>query len=135
MIAIELLKGNSLKNSYKRIRKIDLSYFSNDCINRYDRILNNDINKYKLDDISSQGYIVSTLEATLWVLFNTQNYNQAIIGAINLGNDTDTVGACVGGLAGIIYGIDNINQQWKENIIKLDYITDLCEKFNIILNK
>ena len=74
-------------------------------IDKYYRILNMDISKLELNDISSQGYVVSTLESTLWTLLNTQNFNQAIIGAINLGKDTDTVGACVGGLAGIIYGI------------------------------
>ena len=63
------------------------------------------INKYSLDEIKSTGFIIDTLEATLWVLLNTTSYNQAIIGAINLGNDTDTIGACTGGLAGIYYGI------------------------------
>ena len=108
--------------------------FSSSTINRYNRILNNDISIYKLDEIKSTGYIVDTLEATLWVLLNTTSYNQAIIGAINLGNDTDTVGACVGGLAGIIYGVDTISKEWKKNLIKYDYICELCTKFDKVLN-
>ena len=85
--------------------------FSADCISRYSRILENDIRNYNLDEIKSTGYIVNTLEASLWVLFTTTSYDSAIIKAINMGNDTDTVGACVGGLAGIYYGIENINTQ------------------------
>ena len=72
---------------------------------------------------------------TLWVLFNTDSYNQAIIGAINLGNDTDTVGACVGGLAGIYYGFDKINVLWIKDILKYDYIIGLGEKFDEVLRK
>lgn len=135
LIAIELLKGKTLKAAYKKIKKLDFSAFSVDSVKRYDRILNEDLKKLKLEDISSQGYIVSTLEATLWVLLNTKNYNQAIIGAINLGNDTDTVGACVGGLAGIIYGFESINPQWIETILKYDYICKLCNDFDLLLNK
>ena len=66
-------------------------------MNRYYRILKKNINKYSLEEIKSTGFIVYTLEATIWVLLNTKTFNQSIIGAINLGNDTDTVGACVGG--------------------------------------
>ena len=78
---------------------------------------------------------MDTLEAALWVLLNTNSYNQSIIKAINLGNDTDTVGACVGGLAGIYYGLEKINQEWKNDLLKYEYIIDLCNKFNEILNK
>ena len=68
------------------------------------------------------------------MLFNTESYNQSIIGAINLGDDTDTVGACVGGLAGLYYGFENINKTWQKDLLKYDYIVDLCNKFNKVLN-
>lgn len=132
--AIELLKGINKNKAYKNIKKLDYTMFSQDTINRYDRILNKNISKLKMNEISSQGYIVSTLEATFWVLLNTDSYNQSIIGAINLGNDTDTVGACTGGLAGILYGADTINQEWKNDLIKYDYIVNLCKEFNKVLN-
>lgn len=67
-------------------------------------------------------------------MLNTKSYDEAIIRAINLGNDTDTIGACVGALAGINYGLNSINSKWKANLIKYNYIEDLCEKFNNILN-
>lgn len=43
------------------------------------------------------------------------NYNQSILSAVNLANDTDTVGAWGGGLAGAIYGLESINIEWKNN--------------------
>ena len=130
MYAIRLLNGDEKYNSYEYIKNLDYSMFSKDSLSRYDRILKNDISKLDINEIKSSGYIVDTLEATLWVLLNTSNYNQAIIGAINLGNDTDTIGACTGGLAGIIYGEDSINSNWKNSLLKIEYIQDLCDKFD-----
>lgn len=134
LFGIELLKGESFREAYKMIKSEDYSFFSKNCIGRYERILKNDISNYSIDDISSQGYVVSTLEASLWLLLNTESYNQVIIGAINLGNDTDTIAACAGGLAGVYYEYDSINKEWIKDIIKSDYILDLCEKFDKVLN-
>ena len=128
-LAIELLKGKELLQAYQEIKKLDYSYFTEDTIYRYERILNNDIGLYSINDISSNGYIVSTLEAVIWSLINSKSFNETIIKAINLGEDTDTVGACVGGLAGIYYGIENINQKWKDNILRYDYIINICKEF------
>lgn len=134
LLGIELLKNRSLKEAYNNIKSVNYSMFSDDCISRYSRILENEISNYNLDEIKSTGYVVDTLEATLWVLLTTTSYDSAIIKAINMGNDTDTVGACVGGLAGIYYGIEQINEEWKKDLIKYDYIEELCNNFNKILN-
>ena len=135
MYAIELLNSKNLLQSYKKIKEIDYTkYFSEESIAKYSRILKNNIFEYKLDEISTSGYVVDTLEAVFWVLLNTNSYNEAIIGAINLGDDTDTVGACLGGLAGIYYGLESISSKWKNDLLKYDYISDLCDKFNKILN-
>ena len=135
MYGIELLSNKNLTQAYEKIKKIKYNtYFSEKTIDRYERILKKNIKKYSLDEIKSTGFIVDTLEATLWFLLNTNSYNQSIIGAINLGNDTDTVGACVGGLAGIYYGLENINKTWQSELLKYDYIVELCDKFNEVLN-
>lgn len=135
MYGIELLSNKNLTHAYEKIKKIKYNtYFSEKTIDRYERILKKNIKKYSLDEIKSTGFIVDTLEATLWILLNTNSYNQSIIGAINLGNDTDTVGACVGGLAGIYYGLENINKTWQSELLKYDYIVELCDKFNEVLN-
>lgn len=134
-LAMELLKGKELLQAYQEIKKLDYSHFTEDRIYKYERILNNDIELYNIDEISSNGYIVSTLEAVIWTLINSKSFNETIIKAINLGEDTDTVGACVGGLAGIYYGIENINQKWKDNILRYDYIINMCNEFEKVLNK
>ena len=79
-------------------------------------------------EINSSGYVVDTLEAAIWCLLNSDSYKECVLKAVNLGNDTDTVGAVVGGLAGIYYGSDNIPKEWLEVLSKRDYIEALCGK-------
>lgn len=79
-------------------------------------------------DIVSDGYVVNTLEAALWCLTSTNTYVDCVLKAVNLGDDTDTTAAIAGGLAGAVYGYNAIPQQWKNDLIKLDYIEQLCER-------
>lgn len=64
------------------------------------------------DEIRSTGYVVDTLEAALWCLSTTGGFEEAVLAAVNLGDDADTVGAVTGGLAGIVYGYGSIPRTW-----------------------
>ncbi|MFR6640747.1 MAG: ADP-ribosylglycohydrolase family protein, partial [Christensenellales bacterium] len=55
-----------------------------------------------------------------------------VLRAVNLGSDTDTVGAIAGGLAGATYGYDAIPKEWRETLIRRDYIESLCEKASFV---
>lgn len=66
------------------------------------------------DEIRSTGYVVDTLYAALWCLYHGENFKDTLLLAVNLGDDTDTVGAVTGGLAGILYGYDAIPKAWIE---------------------
>jgi ADP-ribosylglycohydrolase len=81
------------------------------------------------DTIKSSGYVVDTLEAVLWCLLNTQDYQSCVLTAVNLGEDTDTVGAIAGGLAGLAYGMDSIPAEWQSALLRRDYIANLCDEF------
>ena len=80
-----------------------------------------------MDTIKTTGYVVSTLEAALFVLLNSDNYSQAILGAINLGGETSTVASVVGCMASILYPGDIpdawINKLQGTNIIE-EYLID-----------
>ena len=99
----------------------------------YERILIGNISSESEDAISSSGYVVSTLEAVMWLFLNSNDYNSTILKAVNLGNDTDTIAAITGSLLGIYYGLDSINDKWRLSLKKYDYIIDLCKKFEEIL--
>lgn len=127
---LELLNGENKISAYKKIQNQDYSMFGSNTIKKYSRILNNEIQKLDKDNISTSGYVVSTLEATMWLFLNSNNYNSTIIKAVNMGEDTDTVAACTGGLLGLYYGIENIQDKWKQRLKKYKYIIELCDKFD-----
>ena len=76
-------------------------------------------------EIKSSGYVVDTFRAALWSLATTDNYKDAVLKAVNLGDDTDTVGAVTGGLAGIVYGTDGIPGEWID-MLRGKEIIDRC---------
>lgn len=97
----------------------------------YRRLRNlSDFLNLSANEIKSSGYIVDTLEAAIWCLLNTNSYKECVLKAVNLGNDTDTVGAVAGGLAGIYYGSDDIPKEWLDVLAKRQYIEELCEKLS-----
>ena len=78
--------------------------------------------------IRSGGYVVDTLEAALWCLLTTESYRGCVLKAVNLGEDTDTVAAVAGGLAGALYGMEGIPQEWLDALLRREDIEELCEK-------
>jgi ADP-ribosylglycohydrolase len=101
----------------------------------FSRIIHPDFKKLPKEIIKSSGYVVDTLEASLWCLMNSSDYRECVLKAVNLGSDTDTVAAVAGGIAGIIYGLEGIPESWKEGLVKKDIITGLCRKFEDSLSK
>jgi len=63
-----------------------------------------------------------TLEAALWCVNSTSNFEDAVVKAINLGGDADTVGAITGQIAGAIYGIKSIPDRCLQGLKHRDSI-------------
>lgn len=133
LFVMEVLSGKSRKEIYKNIREYDYNkYFDKETIDCYSRLLKNDISLLDISEINSVGYVVSTLEAVIWCFMNSKNYSESIAIAINLGNDTDTIGALVGGISGSYY--NEINDKWLNDIKRKDYLLDLCNNYIKVLN-
>ncbi|WP_345820599.1 ADP-ribosylglycohydrolase family protein [Methylobacterium fujisawaense] len=63
-------------------------------------------------DIRSSGYVIDSLESALWCVAETSNFRDAVLLAVNLGDDADTVGAITGQIAGAAYGLSSIPEEW-----------------------
>jgi ADP-ribosyl-[dinitrogen reductase] hydrolase len=130
--AIQLLEGNGKVEAYIKTKEIvndflDESRISPVEINRFYRILRDDIAKLERAEILSSGYVVHTLEASLWCLLNFNTYAETVLRAVNLGEDTDTTGTVAGGLAGILYGYENIPAGWINQLARKEDIARLAE--------
>lgn len=130
--ALELLKGKNKFEVYENLKTIFLSINSvevNDEISNFDRLIQQNIHELHEDYIRSSGYVIHTLEASIWCLLNTNSYEEAVLKAVNLGEDTDTTGAVTGGLAGLLYGYESIPQEWIKTIKNKNAIDDLIDRF------
>ncbi len=94
----------------------------------FDRLLKQNIYELTEENIFSSGYVLHTLEASIWCTLITDNYKDAILKAVNLGEDTATTGAVTGGLAGLLYGFNNIPENWLKQIARYDDIERLAER-------
>ena len=98
-------------------------------LGKYDRLWNLEaFQELDEDAIKSSGYVVDTLEAAVWCFLNTDNYKDCVLKAVNLGEDTDTVGAVAGGLAGLYYGLEEIPEEWLNFLPKKEWIIELASK-------
>lgn len=111
-------------------------------IDKFHRLLCNPLRDYKIrpvykferDEIYSSGYVLHTLEASIWCLLKTGSYQDAVLMAVNLGNDTDTTGAVTGGLAGLLYGHEHIPAAWLEVLAQRADILSLAQRLREKLN-
>lgn len=126
-----LAKGRSKKAAYTEL-KADFAYHKKfldaAALTNFDRILKGDIAELPETEIKSSGYVVDTLEAAFWSFLTTSNYRDAVLRAVNLGDDTDTVGAVTGAMAGLHYRMKSIPQEWLDKLVKRDEIIEVAIK-------
>jgi ADP-ribosylglycohydrolase len=132
--AKQILDGKDKFEIYRNLQTEISNHLTSLSINpteiaKFDRLLKGDIAELDEDEIQSSGYVLHTLEASIWCLLTTDNYKEAVLKAVNLGSDTDTTGAVTGGLAGLLYGFDNIPKKWVQQIARYDDINNLAERF------
>ena len=91
----------------------------------FDRLLRGKIHELPESAISSSGYVLHTLEASIWCLLRSNSFRDATLAAVNLGEDSDTTGAVTGGLAGLLYGLEGIPEAWLAQMARKEDIADL----------
>lgn len=77
--------------------------------------------------IESSGYVVHTLEAALWAVDGTDSFEDALVLAVNLADDSDSIGAVTGQLAGALYGMSGIPKRWLEPLAWRERIVEMAD--------
>jgi ADP-ribosylglycohydrolase len=131
---IRLLAHNSLDkmqafNEMCRSWESGLLVHSPECANEisaFSRILQPDFHLLPEEELSGSGYVVNTLETSVWCLLNSGNFRDSVLMAVNFGDDTDTTAAVTGALAGTYYGSSQIPSEWKSVIARTADIENLA---------
>ena len=81
------------------------------------------------EEVNNSGWAVSTLEAALWAFNTTETFEEGMIAAVNLGGDSDSIGAVYGQIAGAYYGFEAIPERWVKAVKTWQVVDDLIERF------
>jgi ADP-ribosylglycohydrolase len=133
-LVLDLIETNNKWDSYQRMKGRVSGFLADKVpqseLKAYENILSSDISLFEESSIrSSPAYVVYTLESVLWCFLRGNSYRESVLTSINLGGDTDTIGALVGGLSGLVYGMEGIPDEWVNSIVKREEIIDQINRF------
>lgn len=131
--ALELLRGSDKHTAYFNTATSVLDFTQ--CldvhsreIDVYDPLLREEMTKRDVSDVETIHHAHLTIKAAVYCFMNTDSYEEAVLMAVNLGDDTDTTASVTGALAGIYYGFDAIPEKWVNGIRRSNDINDLCSR-------
>lgn len=129
--AIQLMEGKDKVEAYSKT----IDFMNRNCQSVYEqeyevyhRVLNKELFQVEQKNIKSTGYVVDSLEASLWAFLNAHSFKEVVFQAVNLGGDTDTNASIAGGLAGIYYGFKDIPNNWIQCIAKKEMLQNLFQE-------
>jgi ADP-ribosyl-[dinitrogen reductase] hydrolase len=131
---IHLIKGEDKTDAYSLIQK-EIPQFLNNLtdpgeLGLYNRILQKNIAEDPEESIRSSQYVLHSLEACIWTVMRNTNFHDTVLQAVNLGEDTDTIAALTGGLAGLIYDTEQIPEAWVNALARKADILSLADRFS-----
>lgn len=92
------------------------------------RVLNGALADLPGPEIQSGGFVVHTLEATLWCLLNSDSYEETVLKAVDLGRDADTTACVAGAAAALCWGRDSIPEEWVNGLAGRDMLLGIARK-------
>ena len=129
LIVAQILSGKNISDAFADGMNDAKTFYGHDTEFQIFSRLNENFAALPEEKIYSGGYVVETLEAALWCLLNTNDFKSLALKVINLGGDTDTAGAVAGGVAGIIYGVEEIPEEWLNVLKKRDWLEKMADDF------
>lgn len=132
--AIDLLNWKlpleALKDAQERVAEFAKNQeFNPTEVELFKRVLIGNPGELERNTLSGSGYVLHSLESSLWAFLSSDTYEETVFKAINLGDDTDTTGAIAGGLAGIYFPWTDKIKNWKKELAKHQEIDDLILQF------
>lgn len=80
------------------------------------------------EDIDASGYVLATLQSAFWAVATTKSFEDAVVAAVNLGEDADTTGAVAGALAGAKWGYGEVPVRWLDTLLAHNHLVALADQ-------
>jgi ADP-ribosyl-[dinitrogen reductase] hydrolase len=90
------------------------------------------VGEKKKADLRPTGFVLDTLEAAIWCWRRATDFEEALVAAVNLGGDADTIGAVCGALAGADFGLSGIPARWLEPLQGRARLVGLAEALHAL---
>ncbi|MEZ6044932.1 MAG: ADP-ribosylglycohydrolase family protein [Planctomycetaceae bacterium] len=87
-------------------------------------VINGSYRRKEPPEIRGTGYVVHSLEAALWAFHKTETFQEAVLAAVNLGEDADTTGAICGQVAGAAYGERGLPAEWIHQLAEYEMLNE-----------
>jgi ADP-ribosyl-[dinitrogen reductase] hydrolase len=132
-----LLNGDTIQDAHNKAmgylrfgwRITDYDDVDTEQFSLFKRLMSDEFPSLLNDQIFSTGYVIHTYEAAVWCMLNTSSYEEAVLKAVNLGGDTDSIAALTGAMAGLVYGLDSIPKEWLDLIAKPELLSTMAEQY------
>ena len=139
LIAAELLEGKSIKESIATGLSKGKDYYEKNenfakYLKHFSRLYDDNFAKLPEESIMSGGYVIESIEAAIWCLLNTNDFESLILKAVNRGHDTDTTAAIAAGLGGLVYNVEDLPEEWTNTLRKKEYLEKIEKYFFYIIN-
>lgn len=79
-------------------------------------------------DGSAIGFTLKAMQAGLWCLEHSEDFEESLVAVIQAGGDTDTNGAVAGAILGALHGERAIPDRWKAHIGRADQLVSLADR-------
>ncbi len=137
LLARGLLDGTTAHASVEHMREQAQDLYASDPWNSEYRhvqaLMERDYRYVERHEVRSSGYCVETLEAAIWCILREKPFAETVLEAVNLGEDSDSVGAVAGALAGMIHGASAVPEEWRKELARIDEIEALVASFVALL--
>ena len=123
-IIVGLLNGENKETVLSSMYSPVKNYFNNEPLcDVIKNVASGSFKNKQPPDIKGTGFVVESLESALWAFYNSDNFRDGALNAVNLGDDADTTGAVYGQIAGIYY---DIPQKWLDIIYMKEKIRQIA---------
>lgn len=80
------------------------------------------------EELNGSGYVLNALQIALWAVLTKPTFEEAVVSAVMIGDDTDTNAAVTAALAGAVHGYAQIPEQWRSTVHQHERLVWLADQ-------